>query len=91
MKATKQFKIGESAIGGIIQVTLDGNILHVKALDYYTKKELGGQYTGSFQVDHRGSKGWIDTYLNELTSSYYAEKVMEWIATKVEFKSEFNW
>ena len=91
MKATKQFKIGECAVGGIIQVELKGKLIVTKALDYNTKKELGGQYTGTFQTDLPQSKGVIDNFLHDLTTSYYAGKVMEWIETKVEFKSEFNW
>jgi hypothetical protein len=40
MSAKKSFKIGEYAVGGIIQVELKGKLLSVKALDYYSKNEV---------------------------------------------------
>jgi hypothetical protein len=38
--ATKQFKIGERAIGGIIKVDIEKTLVTVSALEYYTKKEI---------------------------------------------------
>ena len=73
--ATKQFKIGEYAIGGIIKVTTNLTTITIQALDYNTKNEVMSQ---TFDLDD--SSYWnIKDYLNELTSSYYEDKVMKYI------------
>ena len=36
--ATKSFKIGEYAIGGIIKVNVDLTTITIQALDYYSKE-----------------------------------------------------
>lgn len=79
MKATKSFKIGEYAVGGIIKVELNGNALSIKALDYNSKKEVVG---GNFMTNEYDAYWKTLSYLNELTSSYYADKVMEFIKSK---------
>jgi len=82
--AKKQFKIGEYAIGGIIAVEITGKVIQVKALDYNTKKEVSG-YSGSVVATERQAQWKLDNLLNEITSSYYASKVMDWVKTKVTF------
>jgi hypothetical protein len=72
---TKQFKIGEYAIGGIIKVTVNNNSVNIEALDYYSKKNLPG-YSSKFDKNERYE---IDDFLNELTSCYYADKIIEFI------------
>ena len=79
MKATKSFKIGEYSIGGIIKVELNGNALSIKALDYNSKNEV---MSGSIMTDEYDAYWKTLNYLNELTSSYYADKVMEFIKSK---------
>lgn len=73
--ATKQFKIGEYAIGGIIKVDIGLTDISIKALDYYTKNVVS---ESTFELDDDSYWGIMD-YLNELTSSYYADKLMEYI------------
>jgi len=77
--AKKQFKIGEYAIGGIISVTIDkkshvvGGTVAISAPDGNTTKPIHGtQFVGT---NLRG----IEDYLNNLTSSYYADQIMKWI------------
>jgi hypothetical protein len=77
---TKTFKIGEYAIGGIIKVEIIGKIIKIKALDYFTKKEVS---KGSVEATAENARYLIDKYLNNLTSYYYAEKIMEWIESKI--------
>lgn len=86
--ATKKFKIGEYAIGGIIQVDIEGGNLHIKALDYNTQKEVIG---GTFMANENDARWKILNYLNELTSSYYADKVMEWVESKVDLHKGSGW
>jgi len=85
MQKTKTFKIGEYAIGGIIQVQLKGKVIIIKVIDYFTKKEIS---TASlFRFDNNAQRK-IDDYLNELTSSYYADKILNWIKSNVELENE---
>ena len=76
---TKMFKIGEYAVGGIIKVDIDnksgvqGGEVAISALDWNTKRPVQGTRFVATNING------IDEYLNELTSSYYAEMVMKWI------------
>jgi hypothetical protein len=76
--ATKQFKIGEYAIGGIIKVTTSNTMITIQALDYNSKKVLMGNTYVMTETSYWGMKD----FLNELTSSYYADMVMEFIEEK---------
>lgn len=76
--ATKQFKIGEYAIGGIIKVTISNSMITIQALDYNSKEVLMSNVYVMTESSYWGMKD----FLNELTSSYYAEMVMEYIEEK---------
>lgn len=78
--AKKQFKIGECAVGGIIAVEITKDSIYVKALDYYSKKEVS---KNAISIDYTNAERFLDNYLNDLTTSYYAGKIMDWIKTKV--------
>lgn len=88
MQANKTFKIGEYAIGGIIRVEIKGKVILVKALDYYSKNEV---MSGSVLSDEYDAKRKLSNFLHELTSSYYANKIMEWIENKVEIRKPYGW
>ena len=79
MKATKMFKIGEYAIGGIIKVDVKDDSLTIRALDYNSKECIQEH---SFPDALYAGHGVMDL-LYELTSSYYAGKVFDWIKTKI--------
>jgi len=87
MSAKKSFKIGEYAVGGIIQVELKGKMLSVKALDYNSKREV---QSGSILTDEYNAYWKTMNYLNELTSSYYADKIMKFIESKTELNNRSN-
>jgi hypothetical protein len=71
----KQFKIGEYALGGIIEVIIKKDIVVIDALDYNTKKSV--PFTKcQFSLN---SKNDIDNYLHELTTSYYSDKILQYI------------
>jgi hypothetical protein len=94
---TKSFKLGEWAIGGIIKVDIiknsgvQGGEVAISALDWNTKKPVQGT---RFVATNTNA---IDNYLNELTSSYYAGKIMEWIqantgvSSRPNYFSNHNW
>jgi hypothetical protein len=78
----KTFRIGEYCKGGILTVEITGKLIVIKALDWNSKKQIS---VGTMTADERQAQWKIDNYLNDLTSSYYASKVMDWIKTKVQF------
>ena len=82
----KQFKIGEYAIGGIIDVTINENQVDIKCLDYNTKERVVGM---TFDTNGVDSDYAILETLNEYTSSYYADKVFEYIKQYVTFNQEW--
>lgn len=98
--ATKTFKIGEYCKGGVITVETTASKVTIIAKEWDTS---AGYSKGSNQSN---AKEWnrlevstsssdaerkLDWFLFDLTTSYYADQVMEWIKTKVKFKSEFDW
>lgn len=84
--AKKTFKIGEYAVGGIIQVCTTSNSITIDALEWNSKQKIMGR---EFQVRAMNVSYEINNYLNELTSSYYADKVMDFIKENVTFN--FNY
>ncbi len=87
MKATKTFKIGEYAVGGIIKVKINGKVIQIEALDWFTKEIL---QTGSTMITEKDVRRKIDMFLIQLTSSYYTDEIMKWIESKIEFKNEYD-
>ena len=83
--ATKQFKIGERAVGGIIKVDVTGKIIQIKCLEWFSKKEV---QSGTATTDDPDAYRKVDVFLNEVTSSYHADKIMEWLKSKASFKKE---
>lgn len=84
-KATKQFKIGERAVGGIIKVDIIGKIIHVQCLDWTSKKVVN---SGTGETDDPDAYRKLWWYLGDVTSSYHADKILEWIKSKVKFQKE---
>lgn len=76
--ATKQFKIGEYAIGGIIKVVVTNTMITIQALDYNSKSVVRSSVYPMTETSYWNMKD----FLNELTSSYYADVVMEYIEEK---------
>jgi hypothetical protein len=77
-KRTKQFKIGEYAVGGIIKVEIINDHVNIDALDYYSKKSVLFDKKKIRLSDRWG----VDVYLNNLTTSYYSDKILEFIYGK---------
>ena len=81
--ATKSFKIGECAIGGIIKVDINGwsgDIIQIKALDWNTKKVVKELVVLSTEPQYSQR---VEDFLNDLTTCYYAGKIMEWMKSKL--------
>jgi len=84
----KEFRIGECAIGGIIEVTINGKVVQIRALDYNSKKEV---MKGTTDTTQRDAYRQIDDFLTELTTYYFTQKVMDYIKGNVTFKNEFEY
>ena len=75
---TKQFKIGEYAIGGIIKVDVKGNKVTIDALDYVSKKPVP-----FVRCDfHKEEQLEMYNYLTDITTHYYADKILNHIKNK---------
>jgi hypothetical protein len=93
--ATKTWKIGEYCKGGIITVETKGKVISIIAKDWdtsagYTKKSNQSNAKEFDRTDSNAEGKMID-FLKDLTTHYYADEVMSWIKTKVEFKGGFDW
>ncbi len=99
-KKTKTFKIGEYCKGGIItaevtdkQVTVIG-----KEWDYSKGSNKGSDQSNAKEfdrctvsVDDSNGAREISNFLNDLTSSYYAEQVMDWLEANSKFQKNRFW
>ena len=97
--ASKTFKIGENCVGGIITVDINKNKVTIINKDWdfsqgsrrssnqSNAKELSRIEVvvpqGDDVFNNDKQKYQIDDYLHDLTTAYYADKVMEFIKTKI--------
>lgn len=91
MKTTKTWKIGEYCKGGIITVEITGKIITVIGKEWDYAK---GSRRSSNQADAKEfTRGTVEStdpkvsrklfmFLTDLTTSYYAGKIMDWIKSK---------
>jgi len=71
----KTFKIGEEAIGGIVQVsTRPRNVFEVKIMDYNTKEPLRWRFVFGHEE--------LESYLNEFTTPYWVDKIITYFKEK---------
>lgn len=96
--ATKTWKIGECCKGGIITVeTTKTNVTVIgKEWDYSQGSNRGSNQTNAKEfikatvdVKSNGARRKVDEFLNDLTTSYYADEILKWIETKVEFINHY--
>lgn len=81
---TKQFKIGERAVGGIIKVVTTDTMITISALDYFSKEVIRSSSYPMTETSYWGMKD----LLNELTSSYYADVIMTHIEKKTNLSKQ---
>ena len=90
---TKTFKIGEYCKGGIITVEIQGKIITIigKEWDHSagtrrsSNQSNAKEFTrGTAVATESNCYRLCDSFLNDLTTSYYADKIMKWIESKVE-------
>jgi len=94
-KKTKTWKIGEYCKGGIITVEITGKVIVVigKEWDMSTGTRRSSNQSnakewtrGVVTADDNHAHRKLDDFLNDLTTSYYAGQVIDWIKTKVELR-----
>lgn len=94
-KSTKTFKLGEWAKGGVITVNINGDNITVigKEWDYSKGSRKSSDQSGAKEFTRLEVKSTeIDAYkkllifLQDLTTSYYADTILEWIESKTTLK-----
>jgi len=94
-KATKTFKIGEYCKGGVITVEINGKFIHIIAKDWDMSKgtSKGSNQKNAKEFDRltieldamRDINREMFMFLTDLTTAYYADQVMDFIKSKVNF------
>ena len=94
--ATKTFKIGEYAKGGVITVETKGDDITVigKNWDMSTGTRKSSNQSNakeftrrSFNVNDSETARGLFMFLGDLTTSYYADQIITWIKSKTKLKS----
>jgi len=99
--ASKTWKLGEVCRGGIITVETKGNDVAIigKDWDYSQGTKRGSNQSNAkewtrCEFNARETSGAYReafNFLHDLTTSYHAEQILEWIKEKVDDNNFFNW
>jgi len=98
--ATKTFKLGEWAKGGIITVETTAKTITVigKEWDYSKSSRKSSDQTNakeftrkSFDPQADSCRRELEMFLNDLTTSYYSGQIIEWIETKITITRSLRW
>ena len=80
MNKTKTWKIGEECIGGIIQIKVsEGTYFPQGTTIKVLVKEWNGGAVIHSNIFGRIHESRLVNHLHEMTTSYHAETIMEWI------------
>jgi hypothetical protein len=99
-KATKTFKIGEYAKGGVITAEVNGKVITVIGKEWDTStgyKKSSNQSNakeftrGTVLANEQDAEWKLSNFLCDLTTSYYADEVVKWVKTKVKLEPEFGY
>ena len=95
----KTFKIGEYCKGGIITVECNNKTISVigKEWDFNSGSNRGSNQSNAkeftrleLSVGDGDVYRKVDLFLNDLTTSYYADMIMKWVTTKIKIKNNFS-
>jgi hypothetical protein len=98
--ATKTWKLGEVCNGGIITVETKGNTVIIigKEWDYSKGTTRGSDQSNAKEfcrleddAEVSGADRRLSEFLNDLTTSYWADQIMQWIESKVTLKKRMFW
>ena len=99
-KATKTFKIGEYAKGGVITAEVNGKLITIigKEWDYSkgsrksSDQSNAKEFTRGTVLSNEQDAEWkLSNFLCDLTTSYYADEIIKWVKTKVKIEPEFGY
>lgn len=99
-QATKTFKIGEYAKGGIIQVKIQGKVITVIGKEWdYSKGSNKGSDQSNAKEFTRGTIISTDEnayrklyeFISDLTTSYYTDEIIKWIQSKTKLATSLFW
>jgi len=76
----KKFKVGEYCLGGELQVISNKNTLTVNAIDYEHRDVILSKV---FTLPNCLNNYELSEYLEELTSCYYAEQIINYIKNRI--------
>jgi hypothetical protein len=87
----KTFKIGEYAIGGILEAVVTSREISISALDFNTRDTVAkltvaireSRHSGNIRERFSEVLATLDSTLNDWTSCYHADKVMGFIALAI--------
>jgi len=80
MNKTKTWKIGEECIGGIIQIKVSEGTYFPQGttIKVLVKEWKSGEVIHS-DIFGRHNERSLEFYLHDMTTSYYASKIMDWV------------
>ena len=82
----KTFKIGECAVGGIIDIKINNGktLIEIRNATCEENKTIEIR---QFRWELDSFK--LELYLNELTTSYYASKIRDWVTVNAGVRNAF--
>jgi len=99
-KATKTWKLGEVAQGGVITAEVNGKLITIigkewdfskgsrKSSDQSNAKEFT---RGTVLSNEQDAEWKLFNYLSDLSTSYYADEIIKWVKSKVKIEPEFGY
>ena len=98
--AQKTFKIGEYCRGGVLTAIATENKVTIigKEWDYSAGSRKSSNQSNAkeftrieVQTSNSSAKRELDNWLNDMTSCYYADQVLNWVENQTTFKPSFGW
>jgi len=98
--AKKTFKIGEVCRGGVIAVETTAKTITIISKEWDTSAGYGraasqenAKELGRLTVDVSDEQAYrkLDEYLNDLSTFYWAGKILEWVESKSKLEKKFFW
>jgi len=98
--AQKTFKIGEYCRGGVLTAIATENKVTIigKEWDFSAGSNKSSNQSNAkeftrieVQTSNSSAKRELDNWLNDMTSCYYADQVLNWVENQTTFKPSFGW
>lgn len=99
-KATKTWKLGEVAQGGVITAEVNGKVITIIGKEWDTStgyKKSSNQSNakeftrGSVIANEQDAQWKLFNFLSDLATSYWADEIIKWVKTKVKLEPEFGY